>query len=160
MFLLPLNKYKIKINKDYNNYFMLAEEYRFVGFMVLFLLNKYEFKHMPDSQVVFDIQNILGNALRCSNTEIKRTLNAYRVLQDLKFRPLNEFIARNYHNLSDFERKIVNTFVDAKPVSMLIINLHNSGIPLSDKELKISPQEIGEMVGDKYITRIKQVLFL
>ena len=158
LFLLPLNKYKIKINKDYNNYFMLAEEYRFVGFMVLFLLNKYEFKHMPDSQVVFDIQNILGNALRCSNTEIKRTLNAYRVLQDLKFRPLNEFTARNYHNLTDFERKIVNTFVDAKPVSMLIINLHNSGIPLSDKELKISAQEIGEMVGDKYITRIKQVL--
>lgn len=158
LLLLPLMKYKIKKNKDYIKYFELSEEYRFVGFMILFLLNKYEYQHMLDSQVVFDVQNILGNVLRCSNIELKQTLNVYRVLQDLKYKPLNVFIARNYHNLTNFERKIVNAFVDVKPVSLVILNLHQQGVPLNEKELKISSEEIGALVGDKYISKVKQIL--
>jgi len=158
LLLLPLNKYKIKRNKDYIKYFELSEEYRFVGFMVLFLLNKYEHQHMLDSQVVFDVQNILGNALRCSNVELKQTLNIYRVLQDLRYKSLNVFMARNYHNLTNFEKKIVNVFVDAKPVSLVVLNLHQKGIPLSEKELKITSEEIGALVGNKNISMVKQIL--
>jgi len=158
LFLLPLDKYKIKINKDYYNFFKLSEEYRFVGFMVLFLLNKYNFNYMPDQQAVFDIQNIMGNVLRCSNGEVKNTIFAFRVLQDLKYKQLNPFIARNYHNLTESEKKVVNAYVDVKPVSMMILNLHNQGIPLTKKQLKLTAQEIGEMVGEKYISRVQDVL--
>lgn len=158
LFLLPLEKYKIKTNRDYFNFFKLEKEYRFVGFMTLFLLNKYNYEHMPDSQVVFDIQNILGNALRCSNGEIKNTICVFRVLQDLKYKKLNPFIARNYHNLTDFEKKIVNAFVEVKEVSLMILNMYNKGIPLTKKQLKITPEEIGELVGEKYIGKVQEIL--
>ena len=75
LFLLPREKYKIKINKDYYNFFNLEDDKRFVGFMVLFLLNKYEYKYMPLSQVSTDISYILGGVLKCSNEEIKQVRN-------------------------------------------------------------------------------------
>jgi len=158
MFLLPLDKYKIKLNKDYFNFFKLDEEYRFVGFMVLFLLNKYNFKHMVDNQVVFDIQNIMGNSLRCSNIEMKQVLNIYRVLQDMKFLPLSVYHAKNYHNLSNMEKNVVNAFIDVKPVSILIANMHNKGIPFNVKGLQITSQEIGDLVGEKNISKVQEIL--
>ena len=158
LFGLPLNKYKIKKNKDYKNYFKLSSDKRFIGFIMLFLLNKYNFKYMPQVQVEFDINNILGRSLRCSNDEIKQAKNCYLVLQELRYNPLNNFTAVNYQKLTDQEKLIVNSFVDVKPVSMLLINMINSGIPVSENKLNISNEDIINLLGEKYISKVKRLL--
>lgn len=158
LFLLPCEKYKIKINKDYYNFFNLDEDKRFVGFMVLFLLNKYEYKYMPLSQVSLDTSNILSGVLRCSNEEISQVRNCFVVLQELKYKPLNNFIAVNYQKLTDFEKLVVNQFVDVKPVSLLLVHMINNNIPVNENKLKISNEDIIKLMGEKYISKIKHLL--
>ena len=158
LFLLPCEKYKIRLNNDYKNFFNLDDDKRFIGFMVLFLLNKYDYKPMPHNLIVNDIQHIMGGVLKCSNEEQKQTLNAYLVLQDLKYKLLNNFVAVNYQKLSNFEKFIVNQYVDVKPVSILLVNMINSGIPVSENKLDITNEDIIELLGEKYISKVKHVL--
>ena len=158
LFLLPLEKYKIRTNKDYHNFFKLDADKRFIGFMILFLLNKYEFQYMPLSQVTTDISYIMGGVLKCSNDEIKQVRDCFVVLQELKYKPLSNFVAVNYQKLSDFEKLIVNQFVDVKPVSLLLVHMINNNIPVSENKLKISNEDIINLMGEKHISKIKHLL--
>lgn len=157
--MLPCEKYKIRKNKDAYNYFSLTSDKRFVGFMVLFLLNKYNYKYMPYIQVESDIQYIMGNVLKCSKEEMKQVLDCYVVLQELKFKPLQQFVAVNYQKLTDFEKLVVNVFCDVKPVSMLLIQMINSNIPISENKLDITNDDIIELMGAKNISKVRRLLF-
>lgn len=159
LFMLPCEKYKIRKNKDAYNYFSLTSDKRFVGFMVLFLLNKYNYKYMPYIQVESDIQYIMGNVLKCSKEEMKQVLDCYVVLQELKFKPLQQFVAVNYQKLTDFEKLVVNVFCDVKPVSMLLIQMINSNIPISENKLDITNDDIIELMGAKNISKVRRLLF-
>ena len=125
---------------------------------MLFLLNKYNFEYMPLSQVYNDISYIMGGVLKCSNDELKQVRDCYVVLQDLRFKQLNNFVAVNYQKLTDFEKLIVNQFVDVKPVSLLLLSMINNNIPVSENKLKISNEDIIKLMGEKYISKIKRLL--
>lgn len=156
--LLPCEKYKIRQNKDVEKFFKLEADKRFVGFMVLFLLNKYNYEEMPTSLVIGDVQNIVGLALRASNEEQHNVLSCMLVLQELMYKPLNNFSAVNYQKLTDFEKLVVNEFVDVKPVSMLLVSMINNGIPVNESKLNISNEDIINLIGENYISKIKRFL--
>lgn len=158
LFMLPCEKYSIRQNKDAHNYFSLTADKRFVGFMVLFLLNKYNYKYMPYIQVESDIQYIMGSVLKCSKEEMKQVLDCYVVLQDLKFKSLNRFVAVNYQKLTDFEKLVVNAFCDVKPVSVLLIYMINNNIPISESKLDITNDDIIGLMGAKYISKVRRLL--
>ncbi len=158
LFMLPCEKYSIRQNKDAQNYFNLTLDKRFVGFVVLFLLNKYDYKYMPYIQIESDIQYIMGNVLKCSKEEMKQALDCYVVLQDLKFKPLNNFIAVNYQKLTDSEKLVVNAFCDVKPVSVLLIYMINNNIPINESKLDITNDDIIELIGAKYISKVRRLL--
>lgn len=155
----PCEEFKIKPSGDeYNNYFSSKSGDRLLGFFVLFLLNKYGFKYISESQVNCDAM-MLFNTLRLSGEMCADISRTYLVLQSLKFKPLNVFTAVNYHNLTARQRNVVNLFCDVKPVSELILNLKMSGIPLSPLKLAVLPEEIKEYVPENKISAIQKLLF-
>ena len=49
-------------------------------------------------------------------------------------------------------------FLDVKPVSVLLVNMINSGIPVSENKLNISNEDIISLLGEKYISKVKHLL--
>lgn len=145
-------------NREYLNLLKCGHDEKFVAFLVLGLINKYEHRFMQENQVNCDVM-MLSNYLHMPKNVSVQLNKAYLVIQQLLFKPLNEFVAINYHNLTDEERAVVNVFCDPRAVSELILGLKMNGVPLSIKNLDISAEEIGKIVSEEKISQVQKLLF-
>ncbi len=160
-YLFGLNYENFNINiksQEYQNFFKAKSELRLLAFLTLFLLNKYDFKYMHENQVNGDSMMFFNN-LRISKELASDLAKTYMCLQVLKFKPLNEFSAINYHTLTQKQRDVVNLYVDFKPVSELILNLKMSGIPLSLTSLEVCGEDLKPFVPENKISQILKLLF-
>lgn len=160
-YLFGLNYENFSINiktQEYQNFFKAKNELRLLAFLTLFLLNKYDFKYMHENQVNGDIMMLFNN-LRISKELASDLVKTYMCLQVLKFKPLNEFSAVNYHTLTQKQREVVNLYVDIKPVSELILHLKMSGIPLSLVGLQVCGDDLKELVPENKISQVLKLLF-
>lgn len=145
-------------NKEYLRFLNCGRDEKFVAFLVLVLLNKYEHGFMQEGQVNCDVM-MLSNYLRMPKNVSVQLNKVYLVVQQLLFKPLNEFVAINYHNLADEERAVVNVFCDPRAVSEVILGLKMNGVPLGIKNLNISAEEIGQIVSEEKISQVQKLLF-
>lgn len=159
LFGLNYENFSICIKGDeYQNLFKAKKELRILAFLVLFLLNKYGFKYMHENQVNGDIMMLFNN-LRISKELASDVVKTYLCLQNLKFKPLNEFSAVDYHNLTQKQREVVNLFVDFKPVGQLILDLKMSGVPLSMTGLAVCGDDLKPLVLENKISQVLKLLF-
>lgn len=144
--------------QEYEAFFKLPTEARLLGFLTLVLINRYGFKYMQEGQVNGDIMHMF-NSLKLSKDQVSNLTHIYLVLQQLKYKPLNEFIAVSYHNLTKLEQLVINVFCDVKPVCQMLLQLKLNGIPLSVTKLDITPDEIKEYVPENRTSQVLKLLF-
>lgn len=145
-------------NPDYHAVLCAEHDAKFLTFLLFVMENKYEFSFMQESQVNCDVM-LVSNHLRLPKNVSINLNKAYLTYQQLKFKPLNEFSAVNYHNLSDEQRKAVNVLCSPKEVSQMILGLKMRGVPLNISQLSVSAEEIGEIVPSEKISSVQKLLF-
>lgn len=143
---------------DYKKFLKSPKESKFIAFLILYFVNKYEFKYMQEGQINCDVM-MLSNVLRLPRDLACNLTRAYLVFQQIRFKPLNELVAINYHNLTDVQRSAVNVFCDVKPVSEKVLELKLGGVPLNISQLQITAEEIATFVPQNKISQIQKLLF-
>ncbi len=152
---------KIKRNKWAKLVMGTTLDIRYLCFCVLLLSNKYKFRHMPASQVQFDVNNIWGRGgLRESNANIEDILKLYLIVQQFLYSPTISVVDLvQYNNLDAKLKKCFSMFVQTDKVEAKLDSMRSQGIPLSIDNLDITTEQLRQVISDKHISKVQQALF-
>ena len=167
MFNVTLEKFKIKKDKMYKNFFNLENKFRFWGFLCLVLFNHMKIKNTNFKQVKFTANKLFGEeGIRISNTDMEAVMSSYYVIQkltNLNKKTNMQELAMEYSALTEKVQEFVKSFniKNFEKLEKIVKECKEQNIPLSPNELKITNKELIEEVGlkNEYITKVRVALF-
>ena len=153
--------YDLKLkNKGYiNKFFECEKELRYKTFLMLILLQYFNYDYTNFNNLTFAINRLYGNdGIKCG-IDLQTLARTYDFVQKYLFCPHTQMLFAEYHNLKGNEKNITNVFCDKVYLSQGVLALKQRNVPLNEKDLKISNETLLKNVDNKNISKIRQQLF-
>ena len=142
--------------KKYSDVLQKTED-KFTAFLYIILLSKYKNKLQNINQIIYDIQTLVNEILRCGG-DIKEMSKTLYVISRLYKEEIPMEICMMYNDLKISSKSIVKDFCDVSIIESKINTLRENNIPLGLDDLKITNLEIMEIVPKETITFVKNLL--
>ncbi len=158
-FNLSVKQFKINTRNIFYKKFLQADEnLRYTAFLILVLLNYNNFSATSSQNIAFKIQRLFGNdGIKCGEN-LQGLFRAYLLIQQYYWGEINNFLLASYYDLSTAERLLVEVYCDKRVLSKGVLALKLNKIPLSEKELNITSEELMRVVAQNQISMAKQEL--
>lgn len=151
--------FNIKNNIYYKQFITSDNQTRYFCFLILVLLNYFNFKLTSYNNLVFTVNKLFGNeGIKCG-LDLKSIIKTFCVIQQYMFEKNNIFLYVNYHNLNVLEKTVVNVYCNKQYISQKILQLKLAKVPLKESDLQITNKQLLEVVASKNVSKIKKELF-